>query len=380
MPTDLEALRSTAMLLLLLMAGACSPAIAAPLCPVCEREASVSAPLDRDTGLRYHESCVEKGAVPRCDQCDGPAPRRIVVEKGEFHESCFREHMAPRCVECGLPVGRHGIDDGPMHPSCFRRLQRREPTLPGSMNEPPLRCDLCGDAISGELEVGAWGEIYHSRHAERTAHCDACGRLAAEHLSGEPFACADGRTLCGVCAETAISTKSEARRLFAHVGARLAERRIDVDAGRVKLVLAGLQELSNERNDGRRARGLSEHTYDRKGWTGSTIHLLAPLPEVELRGVLAHELGHVWLASRGLGDRAAWAVEGTCNLLQLWELRHRGGELGTRLIEKLEEDDDEVYGEGLRRVRRRVSSTGWKGWTEEFSEMPAIPERSFGER
>ncbi len=367
---------SIAATLLTVILGICSPALASPICPVCEREVSTSAPFDRDTGLHYHGPCIERATIPSCDHCGGPAPRRVVIERGEYHESCFRDFVAPRCVECGLPIGRNGIDEGPVHPSCFRRLRRKEPTLPGSMNEPPLRCDVCGGSLTGELEVGAGGEIYHPRHAAEVAQCDACGRLAVEHLSGRPLACADGRILCGVCAKTAISTRAAARRLLARVRDRLAERSIVVDSSRVKLVLSTAQELSGERNEGRRARGLSEHTYDQHGWTGSTVHLLAPLPEVEARGVLAHELGHVWLATGGLGDRSAWAVEGTCNLLQLWELRHGEDEPATRLIEKLEEDDDAAYGEGLRRVRRRVSRIGWKGWIDEMSEMPVIAERS----
>ncbi len=376
--------RARALLLALLAAGV-AIASGAPRafaadepCPVCGRETRGAALGDPDSGRRYHAACVDAARVPRCDHCEGPAPRRVVSAAGEFHESCFVAAIAPRCPDCGLAVGRYRVGVPPSHPSCFRRRQRGEPVLPGSRHEPRLRCDLCDEPLGEELRVGSWGEIYHPRHEDSVPHCDACGRLAVARLSGAPRACGDGRTLCGLCDANAVESGAQAEALLRDVCAAMGKRGIRVDAGRVELSPSDASELADATGTSRRSRGVSVHGFDRRGWSGSTIHALMPLPEAELRGVLAHELGHVWLSSIGLGDRPAWAVEGTCNLFQLWELERAPGALRDHLVEKLEQDDDEVYGVGFRRVRDAVERVGWRAWVERLAALDAVPERMPG--
>jgi hypothetical protein len=87
------------------------------------------------------------------------------------------------------------------------------------------------------------------------------------------------------------------------------------------------------------------------------------MPRVEMIGTLAHELTHVWqfLHGRLRSDRAL--SEGSCNFASYWVLRQMApGEESDFIIESMLRDEDKIYGEGFRRVKRYVEQNGISGW------------------
>jgi hypothetical protein len=65
--------------------------------------------------------------------------------------------------------------------------------------------------------------------------------------------------------------------------------------------------------------------------------------------VLAHEMGHAWLAACP-GGRDRSEEEGMCELVASWWLRERGGPLAAHLLDLMDTRPDPVYGDGYRRA------------------------------
>ena len=87
-----------------------------------------------------------------------------------------------------------------------------------------------------------------------------------------------------------------------------------------------------------------------------TIHALRAQPRALLRGVLAHELFHVWQTEQGAPEDAAPAWrEGAANWAQ-WSLHEARGE--TAWAARIARDDDPTYGQGFRRFRALVDARG----------------------
>ncbi len=79
------------------------------------------------------------------------------------------------------------------------------------------------------------------------------------------------------------------------------------------------------------------------------IAIVRGLSPLEFQGVLAHELGHVWLAVHRL-RLPLWAEEGFCELLaHRFYLDSRTPE-GQRRAAEIATNPDPIYGEGFRRV------------------------------
>jgi hypothetical protein len=93
------------------------------------------------------------------------------------------------------------------------------------------------------------------------------------------------------------------------------------------------------------------------------IYLLYGMPRVEMIGTLAHELTHVWqfLSGRLKNDPAL--SEGSCNFAAYWVLKQMApGKEADFIIESMLRDDNEIYGEGFRRVKRYVEQNGISRW------------------
>jgi hypothetical protein len=90
-----------------------------------------------------------------------------------------------------------------------------------------------------------------------------------------------------------------------------------------------------------------------------TVHLLEHLPALELEGILAHELMHVWLFERKakLSHRQ---IEGFCNLGNYLIFSRRPSPMASYLLRNLKEDNDPIYGAGYRDMRRQLDELGWK--------------------
>jgi hypothetical protein len=71
--------------------------------------------------------------------------------------------------------------------------------------------------------------------------------------------------------------------------------------------------------------------------------------------VLAHEMGHGWLAGCPGDDRGDVDEEGICELVASWWLAERGGPFARHLLAGMAANSDPVYGEGFRLASRRAA-------------------------
>lgn len=221
------------------------------------------------------------------------------------------------------------------------------------------RVALCVVLLGPALTLGCASAGFRELPAAEAWTCDACQR-PAEPPGGGLWE--DGRAACAECRTEAVVELAEAEEVLAEARAGLAdatEARIASEVGLVLHDTPGLQaaaaELAHPRlhafcqiRERFRGEELVERTF--------TIHALRAQPRALLRGVLVHELFHVWQTEQGAPEDAAPAWrEGAANWAQ-WRLHLARGERDW--AERLERDDDAVYGRGFRRFRSYVDARG----------------------
>jgi hypothetical protein len=105
------------------------------------------------------------------------------------------------------------------------------------------------------------------------------------------------------------------------------------------------------------------------------ISLLEGLPDLQFRGVLAHELLHVWLNEAGLQPPTE-LMEGFCNLGSYAVYSSAETELDQGLakvlMQQMEQDPDPVYGDGYRVMKAILDQQGWEGV---FRKVMSYPRR-----
>lgn len=135
---------------------------------------------------------------------------------------------------------------------------------------------------------------------------------------------------------------------------------------RVKLVddreLATSQ--SNEKAD-RGALGMTFRTsYSRNGKPQETeirgVAVRRGLPEALFEGVVAHELGHVWLGVHGVTGLPQRTEEGFCELLAYRFYVQKRSREGNYYAHNIERNPDPTYGEGFRRMNKLVQQVGFE--------------------
>jgi hypothetical protein len=204
---------------------------------------------------------------------------------------------------------------------------------------------------------------------DERAVCDACNRVAEPEDGGR---WPDGRPSCGECRAEAVVDQGEGEDVLEEAQDEL-EDALDLEIeGPVALVLTERAELMRSAKDLAHPR-LRAFCQIRERYLGEelvsrtfTIRALTALPRGLLRGILAHELFHVWQAEAGAPENATarWR-EGSANWAQ-WSV-HR--ELGEDLwAEQMEGDPDATYGEGFRRFRRLAEALGTEAVLERVRE------------
>ena len=136
------------------------------------------------------------------------------------------------CAHCGEPITDNYIiyDGKNYHSLCYER-------------HIALRCALCGRKIEGEYVLDYWGNAYHAFHEGRDQQCEYCSRFIAPHLTEGGMTYEDGRHICNICLQSAITDETEANVIMREVAGHLASMGIQVETGKLKLHLVDLKEL-----------------------------------------------------------------------------------------------------------------------------------------
>jgi hypothetical protein len=198
--------------------------------------------------------------------------------------------------------------------------------------------------------------------------CDFCQRFIVGSVVDGMAVLGDGRYLCGSCSGSAVMHEEDARRLMADVSALLSKVGLVVNHGAVELHLVDREELQSISSaNSHDTRGFTDYVvkknlFGRVRHQSINVYLLRGLTEAEMMGTLAHELTHVWQFIDGRLDQDEAVSEGSCNYAAYLVLRRLGGRESEFLIENMLKDEDPVYGEGFRRVKRYAEKKGLASW------------------
>lgn len=276
------------------------------------------------------------------------------------------------------------------HPSCYRDRVR-------------LHCAVCGEGVDGAwYATDPWGRVVHTRHG-RTPQCASCQRFVlSEDASsdGGGTTYEDGRLVCNACVATAVLHTAQIRPATRRVVQTLQTRFLPPEdpwlQGQIHISLAPRDELTHKAcattsttastasalpgcavPQQSNFHGLTTttrittalRTMPRKFTTMEhEITLLRGLPDLQFRGVLAHELLHVWLNEHGYQPPPA-VMEGFCNLgsQAVYQTEREDPALAAVLLQQMETDPDPVYGDGYRHMKGLLERRGWSAVVHELA-------------
>ena len=334
----------------------------AKLHPNCFRCGHCRLPIDqkfrRENNQFLHTHCFRKITGLVCAHCGKVLDEKWVSYSGKkYHQDCYIKYIQPQCGICRLKIdSQYTSDDGlKYHVNCYRQHK-----LP--------KCILCVHPLEGTFLVDPWGNRFHSEHQGKSPTCFSCGRIISQVTTRGGRRLNDGRHICRICSTSAISTATHVRKARDSVIKVLKSVGIDSFPKEVSIRLVDRFELN------RVSKGLSLHLNgEMRGLTQSvetlegrtrvatkhTIYLLEYLPALELEGILAHELLHVWLFERKIKLRAQ-DTEGFCNLGNYLVYSRKPSPMASYLLKNLQDDEDPIYGVGYRNMRRKLNAQGWE--------------------
>ena len=223
-------------------------------------------------------------------------------------------------------------------------------------------CSVCLKKLDKNYLVDAWGNKFHSKHNREGHYCDCCSRLISETLTHGGFKTKTGRYICSLCYPD------------------LVYRKIDIEDSKYR-VLEQLEKVGFknllynipvELVDDLSVLQLSNDIYHKnlKGFTviekkindydDYKIYILNNLHQIEFDAVLAHEYLHVWQNNYNI-HLSEPDSEGLCNLVSQLIYDNYNNTFSTILKNNLLTNDDEIYGEGYRRMKAIKDKIGWKG-------------------
>jgi hypothetical protein len=310
------------------------------------------------------------GAEPQatdfvCKKCGKPIEGPFFETHGAYyHSSCFV------CDDCGRPIKGNYTTyrGGNYHTDCFELNVAK-------------RCSLCDGIIQGEYMFDFWGNAYHLEHRGEIPACEYCGRFIAPQTTGGGVRYSDGRHICNICRKSAVTARNEAMLVLAEVARHMRGFGMDVNIGEVDVHIVGLQEMQKKSGKGSyRLTGFTDFEENKSlfGVTASRridIYLLYGMPRIDVVSTMAHELAHVWQFMAGQLNNDTAFSEGSCNYASfLVLLEYHNDEAAPYVIANLQNDNNGVYGEGFRRVKRFAESEGIDEWLERLRKKDTLPE------
>jgi hypothetical protein len=305
----------------------------------------------------------------RCANCD-----KSIGEDGYFKESgkyydyaCYFQLFGPKCAVCGKTIdGKYITFEGKnYHDECYNRSVA-------------LRCGVCGDMINGEYLTDFWGNNYHARHQGETPECDYCGRfISSVSDGGNKFT--DGRTVCGICSKSAITTLAEMDTLVTEVRRMLLTKGIDVPFEEADNHLVGRDELLKliKRTEPdiqgyaafKETRVFGLFSADQR----AEIYLLHGMPIMKAMAVLAHELMHLWQFRYAKRNADLDVQEGSANYAAWLILQDFSDDEAKYILHNLEKDPNPAYGEGFRRIRKFAQAQNRESFLEYLKKNKKMP-------
>jgi hypothetical protein len=275
------------------------------------------------------------------------------------------------CAYCGKPIREpsFNVQDGrAYHPTCFR-----EQVLP--------RCAYCDKPLVGEYLRDYWGNGFHREHEQQYPHCAYCGRLVPPQQQELGYQRRAGTIRCPVCRSTAVETREEAQPLFRQAIQWTGQQGLRYNNLSLQLEIVDRAKLDRYLNES----GVTEphslgitmsETHIINGRITSThvngVAVLTGLPELLFRGVVIHELGHVWLVVQEVQRLPSWQEEGFCELLSYRFYSEMHTREAQYRAENIERNPNAVYGGGFRRMHEYVNKRGFPALLYELQQTKRL--------
>lgn len=314
----------------------------------------------------YHKDCYQKIHTLICDRCGRSINEQYVQYDGKnYHRECYHL-IAKKCDYCRLRIKEEYIEvQGKVyHKECYDKFIA-------------LKCDLCGEQISGNYIVDIWGNKYHAEHENQYPRCDYCRGL----FNGGGIETGDGRKICAHCAESSINDSDELKKLAKEINYRLMALNLEVPFDDVDFYLIDRDQMRTMYKDINTHR-LSGFTYCRRAealfglykYNSLKVYILKGMPRMWMIETVAHELNHVWQFLQNPLEKDPAFCEGSANYTSYLILQSYDDVVSEHLIETLFEDEDEIYGDGFRRVNNFVEDKGVDYWRQYLGSSQMLPE------
>ncbi|MFR9545720.1 MAG: hypothetical protein SNJ29_09110 [Rikenellaceae bacterium] len=230
-----------------------------------------------------------------------------------------------------------------------------------------MKCHICNNPISGNYYIDSWDHKVCATHIDsgEVAACSSCTGFT-DKTNSLP----DGRVLCQVCMNNAITKSDNITPLFEFTIKNL--RRVgfdDLNVEDVSVEVVTAEFMANLRGGvvNTRNKGLAQSRVSNSfGLFGSsrkmqhTIYMLSHQPKAEFVGTLAHELLHAWQVQNEIAPPPP-LCEGLCNLASYHVLSVMPSSLSKVLINNMKISPDPIYGDGFRTVLEMYEDVEWSG-------------------
>ena len=166
---------------------------------------------------------------------------------------------------------------------------------------------------------------------------------------------------------------------MSEVARHMAGFGMDVNLGEIDLHVIGLKEMQEKSSKGSyRLTGFTDFE-ETKGLFGLLskrridVYLLYGMPRADAVSTVAHELAHVWQFTAGRLKNDQAFAEGSCNYVSYLVLQNYRGVATDYVVANLVDDENEIYGEGFRRVRRYAEAEGIATWLNRLGSKNDLP-------
>lgn len=215
-------------------------------------------------------------------------------------------------------------------------------------------CYVCGSHLDGKYYSHQWGDLCASHLGD--PRCYSCS-IVISNSGGERLD--DGRAFCQGCHRTAVTGCAQ-RKVLNRI-ARIFMGKLGFALGAEVLVQLGNHPDIPDHCVGVTKGVVRNDEFGREVRDVQGIAILSHLPAVQFQSVLIHEYYHVWEIRRRLisSPRTSEGMAELCSWLYLESLQ--ADVQVKRLMKDIEQQTDDIYGEGFRWARQSLNRYGFTG-------------------
>ena len=213
-----------------------------------------------------------------------------------------------------------------------------------------VNCEICNTPIKGEYLLDAYSRACHEFHGGRLSeHCYSCKKLCDPKYMK---LYEDGRKICEACHGIAVNSIEKGRSAYTQVLNLYSHAKIPLPKERIRLFIND-QLYAKQHLNKNNFHGLMWHTR-KTSFRGVEnkykVFIINGLHPVVFKGVLAHELMHIYLKENDY-QLDIIDEEGLCELMAYFTLKATKTQIGNVNVNFMNSNSDPVYGVGFRKIK-----------------------------